>query len=173
MAPRKGTVCGRLLDRDTGAIGDIVEAMEPTDPFDPPAPASVWYPPTPVAGQLTVLWRGVLVTAWTVVAIGFIAVWFSSRHVGLSTWWLGPEIQPRHALISVVPFVGPAVAATWAFRNLQWASAVSVAASLATAAIGLGDLTRVPGLAACELLLAAGSFVVGVSSFVGRYRTAR
>ena len=47
---------------------------------------------------------------WLFVVASFIAVWVSSRNTGLSTWWLGPESQPRFLLINLLPWGG------WALR---------------------------------------------------------
>lgn len=126
--------------------------------------------PAPVAGQLTQGWSTLMWLAWTGVVAGFAAVWYSSRITGFSTWWLGPESEPRFIGISLLPFVGPLAmiaAALRGVRRLPWAGLV---ASSWCAAIGIGDLGRVNGYAAVELLLAAGALAVSLASFAGLVR---
>lgn len=124
----------------------------------------------PEVGQLTQGWATVTWLAWVGVIVGFAAVWYSSRITGFSTWWLGPESEPRFIGISLLPFVAPlavASAGVRGARRLPWAG---IAASVWCAAIGVGDLGRVNGYAAVELLLAAGGLAVSLASFAGLVR---
>ena len=126
--------------------------------------------PEPVPGQLTQGWSTLTWLAWTGVVAGFAAVWYSSRITGFSTWWLGPESEPRFIGISLLPFVGPlamVAAALRGVRRLPWAGLV---ASLWCAAIGIGDLGRVNGYAAVELLLAGGGLAVSLATLAGLVR---
>jgi hypothetical protein len=110
---------------------------------------------------------------WVLVFVAFTAVWKVSRELGLSTWWLGPVGQPRPLPVNLLPFVAPAamvVAALNNARRLPWAG---LAASAACAAVGLGDLGRVPRLALVELAIAAAGAAVSVASFSGTYRSVR
>lgn len=124
-------------------------------------------------GHLSPAWRGVTVAAWAGVAVGFGAVWRTSWTMGLSTWWLGPEASPRIVLLLLLPFVAPIVVVTAALRRLPWVPYWGIAASLVCALIGLGDVNRVPGLAAVELGLAGGALLVSVGSLSGLPRPVR
>jgi len=113
---------GVRRDSSDGDGGDTLPAqMEPSPspaPFEHPAPPMVFatpIPPPPAAlppppslpGQLTAGWTVVFWVGWLLVAASFVAVWASSRLVGLSTWWLGPSTEPRFVLISLLPLVVP------------------------------------------------------------------
>ena len=98
-----------------------------------------------------------MLISWLFVIASFIAIWVSSRNTGLSTWWLGPETEPRFILINLLPFVAPAVLCLMcqlALRGLPW---FGIVAALATAAIAIGDISRVPGYAVAEFTVAGGT----------------
>ena len=146
----------------------------PPLPLPPPAPpgtataARVERPPVP--GQLTTGWATVTWLAWTGVVAGFAAVWYSARITGFSTWWLGPESEPRLILVSLLPFAAPIAMITGGLRGarrLPWAGIVG---SMWCAAFGIGDLGRVNGYAVVELVLAAGALAVSLASFAGLVR---
>ena len=122
---------------------------------------------------LTNGWRTVMVVAWIGVIVGLGIVWFTSRTVGLSTWWLGPETAPRLFFVSVVPFVLPVAATVLAFRNRPLLPLAGVLAAAGTAAVGAGDINRVPGLAVVEIALAVAGALVSVASLTGMYRPPR
>ena len=124
------------------------------------------------AGQLTIAWSRVLLVTWRFAIASFIAIWVSSRNTGLSTWWLGPETEPRSIAINLLPFVAPvAVCLTCqlALRRLPW---VGVAAALVTATIAAGDISRVPGYAVAEFAVAAGGLLASLACFAGVLRDA-
>src|SRR5690348_13406726 len=90
--------------------------MESTIPPPPPPPppyppaAHAWSAPaerTRRAGELSDGWNVVFWLSWTCVAASLIAVWVSARTTGLSTWWLGPEADPKPFLLNLLPFVVP------------------------------------------------------------------
>jgi hypothetical protein len=113
-----------------------------------------------------------MLVAWAGVVIGMATVWYTSRTLGLSTWWLGPETAPRLFLVSVVPFVLPVAATVLIIRNRPFLPFAGLIAAAGTAAVGAGDISRVPGLAAVEISLAAAGAFVSVASLSGMYRRA-
>jgi hypothetical protein len=140
-------------------------------PAELPSPMMVpWAPPPPQPGQLTVAWRSWFITVWTLVLIGWAFVWGSSRSLGLSTWWLGPEGAPRTLLVQVLPLLPSVAAIVCGFRNVRRCPFVGIAASLMLVLVGLGDLGRFRGLAAVELALAASALAISAASFAGMYR---
>ncbi len=166
--------------------------MEPT-----PAPPPFTVPPPPAAaanpsetidvvgheipggdvidaevGQLTAGWSTVFWIGWLLVALGFAAVWYSSRLVGLSTWWLGPATDPQLILISLLPFTVPLVlmvAGYTAQRRLPW---WGIGGASFIALIAVFDISRVPGLAAIEFGLAIAGLFISVACFAGVFRRA-
>jgi hypothetical protein len=175
----------RLLRRqlENGCVRSIpVDPMtgstavpRPTASLPPPPPPPALPPLSPtgreaVAGQLTIGWRMVTGITWALVIVAYVAVWKTSRELGLSTWWLGPLGDPRPAYITMLPFVAPLVMLLLTVNNsrvLPWAG---LAAAALQAAIGALDLGRVPGIAAVELAIAGAAALVAVAGLGGRYR---
>ena len=122
------------------------------------------------AGELTNVWRAVMIAAWVGIVLGFVAVWRSSWTLGLSTWWLGPEADPRFVLLLVLPFLMPLAMVAAALLRVRWVPYYGVAAAIGTALIAWGDVGRVDGLAVVELALAAGGLLVSVASLTGVLR---
>ncbi len=152
-----------------------MEPIAPASPFAiPPPPAPIAKAPTFMlparmirAGQVTVGWSRFLLVTWLFAVASFIAIWVSSRNTGLSTWWLGPETEPRFILINLLPFVAPVVVCLtcqFALRRLPW---IGIAAALVTAAIAAGDISRVPGYAVAEFAVAAGGLLASLACFAG------
>lgn len=107
---------------------------------------------------------------WLFAVASFIAIWVSSRNTGLSTWWLGPKPEPRSIIINLVPFVAPVVVCLMcqlAIRRLPW---IGIGAALVTAAIAAGDISRVPGYAAAEFVVAGGGLLASLACFAGVLR---
>lgn len=102
--------------------------------------------------------------------LGLGAVWVSSRTTGLSTWWIGPEARPASVLVSVIPFVLPTAVVIGVLAGARHMAWLGLAASLSTAAVGIGDLNRVAAYGIVELALAAGGLLVTVAAFAGTYR---
>jgi hypothetical protein len=145
---------------------------DPPPPVQPATPPSVFAttPPPQRAGQLTSRWTVVFWVAWAGVAGSFAAVWYSSRMTGFSTWWLGPETEPRMILINLLPFVAPLALAVMAFTGRPWMPWFGIGGACITALIALGDVGRVNGYALVEFGLAFGGLLVSVAAFSGMLR---
>ncbi|MCB0957055.1 MAG: hypothetical protein KDB12_12940 [Ilumatobacter sp.] len=155
--------------------------MEPVPTIDeqppqPPQPPQPLPPgpqrPGPKVGQLTGGWGTAFWFVWAGAAGAFAAVWVSSRTIGLSTWWLGPETQARPILISLLPFVLPLALAAAALAHARYLPWFGMAGAAVQSVFGLGDLGRVEHLALAELLVAAGAFVLSAASLAGMLRPA-
>jgi hypothetical protein len=153
--------------------------MEPTTepvPFSvPPAPAAL--PDGAVTildaepGQLTAGWGAVFSIGWFLVAASFAAIWYSSRLIGLSTWWLGPTTDPQLILVSLLPFTVPialTVAGYTAQRLLPW---WGLGGAVFVAVIAVFDINRVPGYAAIEFALAIAGLCISLACFAGVFRS--
>lgn len=110
------------------------------------------------------------VLGWLGVIVALAAVWGVSRQLGLSLWWIGPRARPRPLPVTLAPFV-PAVAliaaATARARHLaRW----GLVGALALAAVAVGDLDRVTGLAIVEFAIAGAAALVSAAAWSGTYR---
>ncbi len=93
--------------------------------------------------------------------------------IGLSTWWLGADAEPRLLVIQLLPFYGPLVVMVAAISNWRYSPYLGIAVAVVGAAIGLGDLGRVRWIAVVELVLAGGALCISVASLAGMYRPVR
>ena len=147
-----------------------------------PLPTSLDEPPRPLPrpqrqpvarpGQLTAGWGTAFWFVWAGAAGAFAAVWVSSRTVGLATWWLGPETEPRPVFVTLLPFVLPLALAAAAFAHARYLPWFGMAAAALQSVFGFGDLGTVQHLALVELLIAAGAFLLSVASLAGMFRRA-
>jgi hypothetical protein len=128
--------------------------------------------PRPRAGQLTAGWRITTAVVWSLVFVALIAVWKTSRELGLATWWLGPLGQPRPFPVTMLPFVAPVAMVVSVYNNVTWTPWAGLVAAAWLAAVGVVDLGRVTGLAIVTLVIAAAGLMASVASFAGRYRRA-
>ena len=157
--------------------------MEPTpdpQPFSVPAPPAAAgtanderaVADEPEVGQLTAGWGTVFWIGWMLIAASFVAIWYSSRLIGLSTWWLGPESDPRLILVNLLPITVPfalGVAGFKALRRLPW---WGMAGAAFVAFVAAFDISRVPGYAVIEFGLAGAGLCISLASFAGMYRVA-
>lgn len=137
------------------------------------ADAEPWVPAPKRAGQLSPVWRLVFGFGWAAVIACNAAVWETSRVVGLSTWWLGADAQPRVILFQLLPFYGPLVVTIAAISNWRYSPYLGIAAAMGGAAIGAGDLGRVRWIAVIELGLGGAALCISAASLAGMYRPAR
>lgn len=142
-----------------------------TTPLPPPPPARA--APPAVRGQLSPGWTAVFWAGWLLIAASFVAVWASSRLVGLSTWWLGPATEPRFVLISLLPLVFPLGLCIGGLRRAKWLPWWGVGGAAATALIAAFDIADVPGFAAVEFALAGAGLLVSLACTAGMYRRSR
>jgi hypothetical protein len=131
-----------------------------------------WIRPPKLVGQLSPGWRLAFGLGWAAVVAGTAAVWESSRVIGLSTWWLGPDAEPRLVLFQLLPFYGPLVVTIAAISNWRYAPYLGIASAVGAAAIGAGDLGRVRWIAVVELVLGAAALCISVAALAGMYRPA-
>jgi hypothetical protein len=158
------------------------------EPVAEPLPFTVPPPPPPPAvaagaavaspvidaevGQLTAGWSTVFWVGWLLILSSFIAVWYSSRLIGLSTWWLGPATDPQLILVNLFPLTVPLALAVAGFRAARWLPWWGIGGALFVAGIAVFDIRAVPGYAAIEFALAIGGLCISVASFAGLFRAA-
>lgn len=141
-------------------------------PIAPESPFAVPPPPPAVrqSGELTARWNRFFLLSWLFVIASLIAVWVSSRNTGLSTWWLGPETEPRSIFINLLPFAVPVVMCLLAQLAVRHLPLYGVVGALSGAVIAIGDIDRVPGLAVAELSIAGGALLISIASLAGMAR---
>jgi hypothetical protein len=167
---------------DPGTTTDAQPAQESSEPPAAPSPlpspplpqpGDAWVQPPKLAGQLSPGWRLAFALGWGMIIAGTAAVWEASRVIGLSTWWLGPDAEPRFLVFQLLPFYGPIIVLIAAISNWRYAPYLGIAVALLGAAIGAGDLNRVRWIAVVELVLAGGALCISIASLAGMYRPAR
>lgn len=140
------------------------------------ATAGLWSPSSyrpPVAGQLTLGWRIATAIVWGLVFVALVAVWKTSRELGLHTWWLGPPGAPVFPLVSMMPFVAPVAMILLSVNNVRGLPWFGLGASALTAVVAVFDVAKVPRLALVELAIAVAGALAAVASLSGRYRSAQ
>lgn len=123
--------------------------------------------------ELTPAWRTAYTVGWLCALLGMASVWKSSRTLGLSTWWLGPDADPQLLVVSLLPFVAPIALVVASMRNVRFLPHAGVVGGLVTLGVGLGDLGRFQGLATAELVIGGAALLVSIASFGGLYRVDR
>lgn len=158
---------------ETGATLPPPDADQPTEAqAAPPSDPTVVLTRPPRAGELSAGWRVITAVCWIGVVASFAAIWNTSERLGLSTWWLGPRGEPMPTAVRLLPFVAPTLMTLAVSSNVRWLWRWGIAASVVTAAFGLGDLGGFSGLAGIELAVAAAALAVSVASSTGTYRYA-
>jgi len=126
--------------------------------------------PAKLVGQLSPAWRLLFGLGWAAIIACNAAVWETSRVIGLSTWWLGAEAQPRAIVLQLLPFYGPILVTVAAISNWRYSPYIGIAVAISGAAIGAGDLGRVRWIAVVELVLGGAALCISAASLVGMYR---
>jgi hypothetical protein len=128
-------------------------------------------PPRP--HQLSMSWRTVVAVGWVGISLCVAAVWNSSRTMGLSTWWLGPDADPQPLVVQVLPFVLPILLVVGAVRNIRYLPWLGFLAAATLAGVGLGDLAPYGRYGVIELALAAAGALLSLASIAGYQRGVR
>jgi hypothetical protein len=162
------------MDQDAPIAPEASSVLAPL-PLPPPPPpftpeVDPWVRPPKRAGQLSPIWRLVFGVGWVAIIVCTAALWESSRVIGLSTWWLGADAQPRLIVFQLLPFYGPILVTIAAISNWRFLPYFGMAAAVVGAAIGAGDLGRVRWFAVVELVLAGAALCISAASLAGMYR---
>jgi hypothetical protein len=146
-------------------------APPPPPPQQRPAPEWAEAPPKQ-AGQLTPGWRLAFGLGWAAVIVCNAAVWEVSRVIGLSTWWLGADAEPKLLLLQLLPFYLPILVTGAAVSNWRRLPYIGIVVSLTGAAIGAADFDRVRWISVVELTIAGAALCISAASLAGMYRRA-
>ena len=155
--------------RTAATLSDVDETSDP--PFSTQQPQPI-QPIGPRPGDLTQGWSTLFGVCWLLIMASFAAIWYSSRLVGLATWWLGPETDPELLLVNLLPFTVLAALSTAAFMRKRFLPWWGLGGGVFIAAIAAFDVSDTPGYAAIEFGLAVAGLCISVAGFAGMYRRA-
>ena len=132
--------------------------------LDPPSPTE------PVRAILSDGWRTVSFITWVLAGASLVAIAITSRTIGRSIWWLGPESDPAPPVFLLVPLVIIVVPLVVTTRLPGRLPVTNVAASALLTVTALGDVNPSPAVAAGVALVGVASMAVSVSLlFVARH----
>ncbi|MFM8506988.1 MAG: hypothetical protein ACKOBR_04770 [Actinomycetota bacterium] len=118
------------------------------------------------AGNRT--WRRLASISWVGIAVCQIAVAVTSRNIGKSAWWLGPESNPRFPLVWAVPFLITVAAFVATQRPRKYTIVVHLVCVALLAAVATGDVANSPGVAALQYVVAGIALLVSFVSLAAR-----
>jgi hypothetical protein len=113
-------------------------------------------------------WRTLATISWVGVLLCQIAVAVTSRNIGKSAWWLGPESNPRFPLIWAIPFVIIVAALVATQRVGKFTIVVHLACVALLAAVATGDVAGSPGVAMLQYVVAGIALIVSFVSLAAR-----
>jgi len=88
--------------------------------------------------------------SWIGIVLCQVAVAVTSRNIGKSAWWLGPESNPQFPLVWATPFVVTLIALIATQRPRKYTVAIHVVCVVLLAVIATGDLKGSPGVAVLQ-----------------------
>lgn len=118
------------------------------------------------AGNRT--WRRLASISWVGIALCQVAVAVTSRNIGKSAWWLGPESNPRFPLVWAVPFLITVAAFVATQRPRKYTIVVHLVCVALLAAVATGDVANSPGVAALQYVVAGIALLVSFVSLAAR-----
>jgi len=95
-------------------------------------------------------WRALATVSWVGILFCQVAVAVTSRNIGKSAWWLGPESNPQFPLVWSIPFVVTIIALVATQRPRRYTVAIHAVCVVLLAAIATGDLNDSPGVAVLQ-----------------------
>ncbi|MBM3657108.1 MAG: hypothetical protein FJW93_02400, partial [Actinobacteria bacterium] len=118
------------------------------------------------AGNRT--WRRLASISWVGIAVCQVAVAVTSRNIGKSAWWLGPESNPRFPLVWAVPFLITVAAFVATQRPRKYTIVVHLVCVALLAAVATVDVANSPGVAALQYVVAGIALLVSFVSLAAR-----
>jgi len=118
------------------------------------------------AGNRT--WRRLASISWVGIAVCQVAVAVTSRNIGKSAWWLGPESNPRFPLVWAVPFLITVAAFVATQRPRKYTIVVHLVCVALLAAVATGDVANSPGVAALQYVVAGIALLISFVSLAAR-----
>ena len=113
-------------------------------------------------------WRMLASVSWVGIFLCQVAVAVSSRNIGKSAWWLGPESNPQFPLLWGLPFAITIAGLVATQRPRRYTIFVHLGCVLALVGVALGDVSNAPGVALLEFVLAGIALLVSLVSLAAR-----
>jgi len=113
-------------------------------------------------------WRRLATISWVGVLLCQVAVAVTSRNIGKSAWWLGPESNPQFPLVWAVPFLIIAAALVATLRPRKHTIYIHLTGVVMLAAVATGDVQDSPGVAMLQYVVAGIALLVSIVSLAAR-----
>lgn len=113
-------------------------------------------------------WRTLASVSWIGILLCQVAVAISSRNIGKSAWWLGPESNPQFPLVWALPFAITIAGLVATQRPRPYTKFIHLGCVLALVGVALGDVSNAPGVALLEFVLAGIALLVSLVSLAAR-----
>ncbi len=106
--------------------------------------------------------------SWVGILLCQVAVAISSRNIGKSAWWLGPESNPQFPLVWALPFAITIAGLVATQRPRRYTVFIHLGCVVALVGVALGDVSNAPGVALLEFVLAGIALLVSLVSLASR-----
>lgn len=113
-------------------------------------------------------WRVLASVSWVGILLCQVAVAISSRNIGKSAWWLGPESNPQFPLVWALPFAITIAGLVATQRPRRYTVFIHLGCVVALVGVALGDVSNAPGVALLEFVLAGIALLVSLVSLASR-----
>lgn len=123
------------------------------------------------AGSLTRSWTVAVVVTHLLIASSLLVLAITATNVGKPTWWLASQGNSVMNLLVILPFLGPALVVVIAIRASQLAPIAGLVATALLATTSVFDISRSPGIALGEAILAACTALTTIATIAGRRRS--
>lgn len=126
---------------------------------------------TLLAGSLTRSWTIAVIATHLLITGSLIALAISAYTVGKPTWWLASQTNGPFSILLIVPFLAPAVAIVTVLCASRFAALAGLIATAILAVTSIVDISRSPGIALGEAVLAGCTALTTIAAIAGRRRS--
>ena len=124
-----------------------------------------------LAGSLTRSWTIAVIATHLLITGSLIALAISAYTVGKPTWWLASQTNGPFSILLIVPFLAPAVVIVTVLRASRFAALAGLIATAILAVTSIVDISRSPGIALGEAVLAGCTALTTIAAIAGRRRS--
>lgn len=124
-----------------------------------------------LAGSLTKSWTIAVIATHLLITGSLIALAISAYTVGKPTWWLADQTNGPFSILVIVPFLAPAAVIFTALRASRLAALAGLVATAILAITSIVDVSRSPGIALGEAILAGCTALTTIAAIAGRRRS--
>jgi hypothetical protein len=126
---------------------------------------------TLVSGSLTKSWTIAVIATHLLITGSLIALAISAYKVGKPTWWLASQTNGPFSVLLIVPFLAPATVIFTALKASRFAPLAGLVATAILATTSIVDVSRTPGIALGEAILAGCTALTTIAAIAGRRRS--